>query len=48
MCDNISAVIISKNLVLHARTKHVEIRHHFIRDYVERGDIKLMHIDIKH
>ena len=32
-----------KNLVWHYRTKHVEIKHHFIRDYVQKGiiDIRL-------
>jgi hypothetical protein len=44
MCDNTSAIMISKNPVLHARTKHIEIRHHFIRDRVERGDIELIHV----
>jgi hypothetical protein len=36
MYDNTSAIMISKNPILHARTKHIEIRHHFIRDHVER------------
>jgi hypothetical protein len=47
MCDNTSAIMISKNPVLHVRTKHTDIRHHFIRDHVERGDIELIHVDIK-
>ena len=47
MCDNTSAIMISKNPVLHSRTKHIEIRHHFIRDHVEKGDIELVHIDTK-
>jgi hypothetical protein len=47
MCDNTSAIMISKNHILHARTKHIEIRHHFIRDHVERGDIELIHVDTK-
>jgi hypothetical protein len=47
MCDNTSAIQIFKNLVFHSRTKHIEIRHHFIRDHVEKGDIKLVHIDTK-
>ena len=34
-CDNTSAINISKNLVQHSRTKHIEIRHHFIRKLVE-------------
>ena len=47
MFDNTSAIMISKNPVLHSRTKHIEIRHHFIRDHVEKGDIELIHIDTK-
>ncbi|CAL8083514.1 unnamed protein product [Prunus armeniaca] len=34
-CDNMSAIDISKNLVQHFRTKHIDIRHHLIRDLVE-------------
>ena len=41
MCDNSSAINISKNPVLHSRTKHIEIRHHFIRDLVEEKVISL-------
>ena len=33
--DNSKAINISKNPVLHSRTKHIEIRHHFIRDLCE-------------
>jgi hypothetical protein len=47
MRDNTSAIMISKNPILHARTKHIEIQHHFIRDHVEWGDIKLIHVDTK-
>ena len=39
MCDNTSAISISKNPVQHYRTKDIEIRHHFLRDHVEKGDI---------
>ncbi|GJR83132.1 retrovirus-related pol polyprotein from transposon TNT 1-94 [Tanacetum coccineum] len=38
-CDNTSAIAISNNPVLHSRTKHVDIRYHFIRDHVLKGDI---------
>ncbi|CAL8992931.1 unnamed protein product [Prunus brigantina] len=34
-CDNMSAIDISKNPVQHSRTKHIDIRHHFIRDLME-------------
>nr|GEW77491.1 retrovirus-related Pol polyprotein from transposon TNT 1-94 [Tanacetum cinerariifolium] len=40
-CDNTSAITISNNPVLHSRTKHIDIRYHFIRDYVLKGDIEL-------
>ncbi|GJY05292.1 retrovirus-related pol polyprotein from transposon TNT 1-94 [Tanacetum coccineum] len=40
-CDNTSAIAISNNPVLHSRTKHIDIRYHFIRDHVLKGDIEL-------
>jgi hypothetical protein len=46
--DTSSAIMISKNSVLHARTKHIEIRHHFIHDHVEMGDSELIHVDTKY
>ena len=46
-CDNTSAIILSKNPVLHSRTKHIEIRHHFIRDHVLKGDCVLEFVDTK-
>lgn len=39
MCDNTSAINLTKNLVLYSRTIHIEIRHHFLRDHVEKGDV---------
>ena len=46
--DNTSAINISKNSVLHSRTMHIDIRHHFLRDHVEKQDISLIYIDTKH
>ncbi|GJS47068.1 hypothetical protein Tco_0597189 [Tanacetum coccineum] len=40
-CDNTSAITISNNPVLHSRTKHIDIRYHFIRDHILKGDIEL-------
>ncbi|GKA01166.1 retrovirus-related pol polyprotein from transposon TNT 1-94 [Tanacetum coccineum] len=34
MCDNKGSIELSKNPVQHSRTKHIEIRHHFLRDNV--------------
>jgi hypothetical protein len=45
MCDNTSAISIAKNLVFHKRMRHLERRHHFLRDHVEKGDIKMRYID---
>ena len=43
-CDNESAIKISYNLVQHSKTKHIEIRHHFIRDHVKHGEIDIIHV----
>ena len=45
--DNTSAINLSKNPIHHSRTKHIEIRHHFIRDHVLRGDVALEYINTK-
>ncbi|GJS28269.1 retrovirus-related pol polyprotein from transposon TNT 1-94 [Tanacetum coccineum] len=40
-CDNTSAIVISNNPIMHSRTKHIDIRYHFIRDHILKGDIEL-------
>ena len=40
-CDNTSAIAITQNPVMHSKTKHIDIRYHFIRDHVMKGDIEL-------
>jgi hypothetical protein len=44
LCDNESAIKLSNNLVQHSRTKHIGIRHHFLRDHKAKGDIELFHV----
>jgi hypothetical protein len=39
LCDNKSSVKIATNPVQYKRTKHIDIRHHFLRDHVSIGDI---------
>ena len=45
LCDNTSAINLSKNPIHHSRSKHIEIKHHFIRDHVQKGEIELIFID---
>ena len=44
-CDNTSAINLTKNPVMHSRTKHIDIRHHFLRDHVLKNDVKLDFVD---
>jgi hypothetical protein len=44
MCDSTSAFSVAKNPVLHSRTKHIEVRYHFLRDNVDMGNIDLIHV----
>ncbi|KAK1401416.1 hypothetical protein POM88_001021 [Heracleum sosnowskyi] len=41
LCDNTSAIAISNNPVQHSRTKHIDIRYHFIREHVMNGTVEL-------
>ena len=42
--DNKSAIKISRNPIYHARTKHIEVRFHFIRNSVEEDKVKVKYI----
>jgi hypothetical protein len=44
LCDNESAIKISYNSCEHSRTKHIDIRHHFLRDHAIKGDIVIFHV----
>ena len=45
LCDNTSTINFSTNRVQHAHTKHIEVRHHFLRDHVAKGDFELIFIE---
>ena len=44
-CDNTCAINLSKNPVQHSKSKHIEIRYHFIRDLVEEKTVYLEFIN---
>jgi hypothetical protein len=44
LCDIESAIKLANNPVQHSRTKHIDIRHHFLRDHEAKGDIELFHV----
>lgn len=43
-CDNISAIALASNPIFHARTKHVEVDYHFIREKVLNKQVQVNHI----
>jgi hypothetical protein len=45
-CDNESAIKIAYNHYEHSTTKHIDIRHHFLRDHAIKGDIVISHVGI--
>jgi hypothetical protein len=44
LCDNENAIKIAYNPCEHSRTKHIDIRHHFLRDHAIKGDIIISHV----
>jgi hypothetical protein len=48
LCDNDSAICLTDNPVEYSRTKHIDIRHHFLRDHQQKGDIDVCHINTDH
>lgn len=41
LCDNTSAIDISKNPVLHSHTKHIAIKYHYLREQVANQIVKM-------
>ncbi|WVZ83187.1 hypothetical protein U9M48_030357, partial [Paspalum notatum var. saurae] len=44
LCDSKSAIQLANNPMQHACTKHIDIRHHFLRDHEAKGDISISHV----
>jgi hypothetical protein len=45
LCDNKSAIRMADNPVEHNRTKHIDIRYHFLRDHEQNGDIEIAYVN---
>ena len=41
--ESMSALALAKNPIFHERSKHIRIKYHFIRDFLEDGSIKASH-----
>ena len=46
-CDNTSTFDMSRNLVLHSKTKHISIKYHVLKDKVVEKEIKLEYLNTK-
>ena len=46
-CDNTSAINLSKNLVMHTKTKHIAIKYHFLRELVQDKEVRLENVNTK-
>ncbi|GJU94763.1 hypothetical protein Tco_1319519 [Tanacetum coccineum] len=47
-CDNQGAIHLSRNHVFHERTKHINVRYHFIREVLEAKTVKVMKVGTEH
>ena len=43
-CENQSCVKLSENPMFHDKSKHIEIKYHYIRDMVQKGEVKLQYV----
>jgi hypothetical protein len=46
-CDNISSILLANNLIYRARTKHIEVHYHFIKEKIIAKEIDLIHVSTK-
>ncbi|WVZ98142.1 hypothetical protein U9M48_043614, partial [Paspalum notatum var. saurae] len=44
LCDSSSTISVAKNPVLHSRTKHIDVRYHFLRDNYEKSMIDIVKV----
>jgi hypothetical protein len=46
-CDNIGAIFMAENATVTVRTKHVDARYYFVREYAESGFLKIVFVNSK-
>jgi hypothetical protein len=46
-CDNTSAISISKNSVMHSKTRHIPIKYHFLQEHVVEKNIRAEYVGTK-
>ena len=44
-CDNTSAINISKNPLMHTKTKHIAIKYHYVRELVQDKEVKMEYVN---
>ncbi|KAL1536502.1 hypothetical protein AAHA92_29144 [Salvia divinorum] len=44
-CDNNGAISLAKHQVFHERSKHIDVRYHFVREEIEKGNIVVFKVD---
>jgi hypothetical protein len=44
MCDNMSSIYLANNPVFHARSKHIEVQYHYVREKVVAKEIDIQHV----
>jgi hypothetical protein len=47
-CDNQGVISLTKNPTHHARTKHIDVQHHFVRERVENGEVRFEYCPTEH
>ena len=46
-CDNTSAINISKNPIMHIKTKHISIKYHYVRELVQEKEVRMEYVHTK-
>jgi hypothetical protein len=44
-CDNQSAIFLAKNPTYHSKTKHIDVKYHFVRDMIKEKKVSLMKVE---